>query len=163
MILLLALLLFCPVTGSTSDGRSTTGDERLANTLKNRTGTPVDFEPVTVEEMISAGPSLWSPHASAELEGWVISVHKAGPESCNCFDPKRVDTHILVGASSLSRTRGVVVEVTPRRPVPGAGKNLVGHHVLIRGWLFYDAHHEHQPGRATAWEIHPVTSIRVVE
>lgn len=156
--LLLALLLFCPVTGS---GR--TAAEKRANTFKNRTGEPSQFRTLQVEDLLSAGPEEWSPHAGVELDGWVIAVKKSGPESCNCFDPKKVDTHILVGASRLSRTRGVVVEVTPRKPIRGADRSLIGRHVLIRGWLFYDSHHEHQPGRATAWEIHPVTSIRVLE
>jgi hypothetical protein len=50
---------------------------------------------------------------------------------------------------------------------------LLGRWIRIRGWMLFDVEHQSQsentaPGRernwrATAWEIHPVTSIEVVQ
>jgi hypothetical protein len=52
-------------------------------------------------------------------------------------------------------------------------KQLTGHWVRFEGWLFYDTQHESEaenaaPGRAnnwraTAWELHPVTRIEVIQ
>lgn len=158
ILALAAVLLLCPPSGS-----ATSAWERHANLLKNRTGTPVQFSRLSVEDLLHSDPEAYADYASAELEGWVMEVHKAGPESCNCFDPKRVDTHILLGSTRRTRahSQAVIVEVTPRRPV--AIRGIVGRHVLVRGWLFYDGHHVHERGRGTAWEVHPVTSIRVLE
>jgi hypothetical protein len=49
---------------------------------------------------------------------------------------------------------------------------LVGHWVEFEGWLYFDVGHAEESEnvapqnpenwRATAWEIHPVTNIRVV-
>ncbi len=56
-------------------------------------------------------------------------------------------------------------EETPKR-------ELLGRWVRFEGWLFFDLHHADEsenaaPGtpfnwRATAWEIHPVTKIEVL-
>jgi hypothetical protein len=50
---------------------------------------------------------------------------------------------------------------------------LVGHWVEFEGWLYFDVGHDEEsenvaPGnpenwRATAWEIHPITKITVVQ
>ena len=75
------------------------------------------------------------------------------------------------------------MEVTPRwraaMRVAGADwstdhlkTTIEGHWVRVRGWLYFDEEHEFESEntasggyynwRATAWEIHPVTSIEVV-
>jgi hypothetical protein len=77
----------------------------------------------------------------------------------------------------------VIVEVTPRwrammaaRGVDWSTRTLrrgyLGRWVRVTGWLLFDAEHANaaentEPGRArnwraTAWEIHPITSIEVV-
>ena len=77
----------------------------------------------------------------------------------------------------------MIVEVTPRwRYIMREGgidwstralrDQLLGRWVRVRGWMLFDAEHQREsentaPGRprnwrATAWEIHPVTSIQVV-
>jgi hypothetical protein len=154
---LLLVLLLCPV-----QGRATSPWERHQNSLKNRTGTPTQFVLLTVDELVAAGPEAFADYAAAEVDGWVVGFKREGPESCNCFDKHRVDLHLEIATEKGGR-RSMVVEVTPRRPVANATFTLIGRRVSVRGWLFYDAHHVHQPGRATAWEIHPVTSIRVLE
>jgi len=78
---------------------------------------------------------------------------------------------------------GLIVEVTPRWryimgergtdwSTRGLRDRFLGRWVKVRGWMLFDAEHQREsentaPGRAenwraTAWEIHPVTSIEVV-
>jgi hypothetical protein len=78
----------------------------------------------------------------------------------------------------------VVAEVTPRLRewAAGAGEDwseeslrrrLTGRRCRVEGWLLYDTEHDGEaentaPGRAlnwraTAWEIHPVTRVEVLE
>jgi hypothetical protein len=122
----------------------------------------------------------------AELVGYVIDVKTGGEETVNChstFD-EDYDTHIEIALSTkATTTRRVVIEVTPRVRAKAASAGddwstdalrtaILHKWVRVRGWMFYDWRHENQsentnPGgdtnwRATAWEIHPVTSIRVV-
>jgi hypothetical protein len=83
-----------------------------------------------------------------------------------------------------SEIRRLIVEVTPRGRALADQRgddwstralrdHLQGRWIRVRGWLLFDAEHESQsvntaPGRprdwrATAWEIHPVTSLEVVD
>jgi hypothetical protein len=78
----------------------------------------------------------------------------------------------------------VIVEVTPRwrQMMKAQGvdwstrtlqKTLPGHWVKVRGWLLFDLEHagaaeNTHPGgranwRATAWEIHPITALEIVQ
>ena len=113
-------------------------------------------------------------------------------ESCNCGAkaPIDTDTHIALVADKSTaqdnRTH-VILEITPRirgnlaAQVPAidwstdALKNrLPGKRVEFEGWLFFDAAHVGEATnthpndpkkanwRATCWEIHPVTSLRVL-
>jgi hypothetical protein len=94
-----------------------------------------------------------------------------------------MDTHIEIALSPAAPpTERVIVEVTPpwrammaargidwRTPTLDA--NLRNRHVEITGWLMLDVEHLHQSRntepnnptdwRATAWEVHPITGIRV--
>ena len=96
-----------------------------------------------------------------------------------------------IRTSSLSSTRwpvpvpsAVVVEVIPRWLAIVAAQGvdwstralrdrLLGRWIKVRGWMLFDVEHQNAsentvPGRernwrATAWEIHPITSIEVVQ
>ena len=117
----------------------------------------------------------------------VVNVKPGGKETTNCAatDLPHEDTHIelVLGPSDSAKSRRVIVEVTPRWRAAMQAQgvdwstdqlkaSIEGHWVKVRGWLFFDAQHKGQsentapgkPGdwRATAWEIHPVTSIQVV-
>jgi hypothetical protein len=112
--------------------------------------------------------------------------------NCHASDPRYRDTHIEGNAVGPSYTgRPIIVEVTPRwrAAMKTAGTDwstdqlkadLVGHWVEFTGWLLEDAEHRgnaentvntvnHRPGttpniwRQTTWELHPVTSIRIVD
>src|SRR5262249_16421043 len=101
------------------------------------------------------------------------------------------DTHIVLTVSDTDlgpdpERQSVVAEVTPRTRI--VHKNLTGQNdwttpklttaiqgkwVEITGWLMFDFEHVSEaentnPGggsnwRATCWEIHPVTSIKVLD
>jgi hypothetical protein len=158
--LLLALLLVaCPPEGRAQHGQAMPAWEVAANRLKNRTGEPAAYSPVTIARMLVAGREEWTQAEGGELVGWVFKVKLADAESCNCFDPSRRDVHILLaGGPEVRDTRRMVVcEISPGHPLP---RPRPGTRVSVRGWMFYDAHHEHEPGRGTCWEVHPITGIQ---
>ncbi len=122
-----------------------------------------------------------------DLTGYVYDVKPGGKETCNCHatDPSNRDTHIELTPSpqDTGATHRVIVEVTPQWRMlmatagkdwstPGLKSKILNHYVKVRGWMFYDAEHEHQAEntepdgdsnwRATAWEVHPITDIQIV-
>lgn len=162
--------------------------KRAFNALKNRTALPAaaDIDPrVSLGGLLAPGHdrTRWQETSAAVIEGYVIRVHDAGPESANCFAASRLDAHIEVGMTGDAAPRQrVIVEVTPpmRAWAEQHGQDwstatlqrkLTGRLVRFEGWLFYDAEHEDEaentrPGhrgnwRATAWELHPVTAIAI--
>jgi hypothetical protein len=164
-------------------------DKRAFNALKNRTELPraADFDgALTLEAMLAPGHDWgrWRPSRAGRIEGYVVRVHDAGPESANCFSLSRVDAHIEVAPrADAPPSQRVIVEVTPPMRDWAARqfrdwstatlqRELTGRRVRVEGWLLFDDEHDEEsentrPGnddnwRATAWEIHPVTSIAVV-
>ena len=145
---------------------------------------------VTLRAMIAPGDDTerWSANRGATVAGYVADVKPGGVESANCHarSPHSRDTHIdlTVSAKDTSdETRHVIVEVTPRWRTPMAAKGvnwetdnlqqtILGRCVEVTGWLLFDAEHRSasantaKPGsevwRATAWEVHPITNIRVL-
>ena len=163
-------------------------DKRAFNAMKNRTARPVpeDFDPaVTLEALIEPGDdrARWSQQRAAAVEGYVIRVIDAGIESANCFSLTRVDAHIeLAARPDAPANQRVIAEITPpmrdwaRRQsldwsTSALQRTLTGQRVRIEGWLLFDDEHDEEsentrPGdsrnwRATAWEVHPVTSIQI--
>jgi hypothetical protein len=163
--------------------------KRQLNALKNRTTLPssTDIDPaVTLEALLAPGDDRgrWSQDRAGSIEGIVVRVHDAGRESANCFSPTRVDAHIEVAQRrDAPANQRVVVEVTPPMrdwaarlgkdwSTPALQRELTGRRVRIEGWLLFDEEHDGEsentsPGRtanwrATAWELHPVTTIQVV-
>jgi hypothetical protein len=127
---------------------------------------------------------------AATIVGYVVRVIPGGlGESCNCGSTSKRyrDTHIEL-APSISDSapeRRIIVEVTPRlragmlkQGLDWSTENLAQkierQRVRISGWMFFDEDHAQESEntafrernkrniwRATAWEIHPVTSIEV--
>lgn len=184
--LLLAFFLdrYCPTSGL-----GLTAERREEHRLKNRTAYPQasDFNSrATLAGLLQPGDdeNRWSESQAARVEGYVVSVGKAGIELANCWSPCRRDIHInLALRSDAPATEQVVVEVTPNfeRSIKTQGldwsaatleRTLVGHWCRFEGWLFYDRHHAKEATntykegsnvwRATGWEIHPVTRIEVL-
>lgn len=145
---------------------------------------------VTLRAMIAPGNDTerWNANRGATVVGYAADVKPGGVESVNCHarSARGRDTHIDLTVSAkdtTDETRHVIVEVTPRWRTAMAAKGLnwdtdnlqqtiLGHCVEIRGWLLFDAEHRSEsantakPGRevwrATAWEVHPITGMRVV-
>ena len=158
--------------------------------LKNRVRPPgpQDFdENVTLEALLRPGEDRgrWSESRAGRVEGYVVEVVEAGTEAANCFSDRDRDVHIHVARRpDAPRTEWLVLEVTPRGrrravewgwdwSVTTLKRELVGRRCRFEGWLLFDRGHADEsentaPGargnwRGTAWEIHPVTRIEVLE
>jgi hypothetical protein len=159
---------------------------------KNRYESPADedIDPqVSLPAMLALGKDYnrFDQDKGAKIIGFVVNVKSGGKESCNCDanSPDAWDTHIELGlADSVPKTQRVIVEVTPRLRMlkNKAGENWAtdelasrfkGKWVEVTGWLLFDTAHVKQaenthPGnptnfRATCWEIHPVTDIKLLD
>ena len=184
---LVALLLdrYCPPSGL-----PLTAARSAEHRLKNRASfpSPTDFDVnVTLSGLLQLGDdqNRWSDKRASRIEGFVVSVGRAGIEMANCWSPCRRDIHInLALRLDAPKTEQVVVEVTTRfeRWAAAQGldwsaetleRTLVGRWCRFEGWLFYDRSHAKEATntykegsdvwRATAWEIHPVTKIEIVK
>jgi hypothetical protein len=157
--------------------------------LKNRTAIPAvtDYDKaVTLESLLRPGDDTgrWSSSRAATIEGYVVSVSAAGVEAANRFLPNKRDVHIELALHRDAPPRQrVIVEVTPamrdwaeRHGLDWSSdalrRDLLGRRSRFEGWLLFDLEHAGEsentnpgdPGnwRATAWEIHPITSIAVI-
>ncbi len=176
----------CPMTGDAQGAK-----DRELNLLKNRFTPPKPSQmdtTVTLERMLAPGDdsSRFVELHGATIEGFVHEVKEGGAESCNCHatDPKYRDTHISLvpDAQHIAPADRVIVEVTPRlrakmkrNGVDWSTKklaSLIGRRIRVTGWLLLDRDHldaavHTAPGnaadwRATGWEIHPVTSMQIL-
>lgn len=173
------------------EGDASNPSVRELNRLKNRTTPPEpqQMDPrVTLSAMLEPGDdrSRWDERLGAEITGYVWDVKVGGVETVNCraSDPQHRDTHIelVLDPMDSSANHRVIVEVTPRMRVlaeqrgedwstNGLRDHLQGRWARVRGWLLFDTEHSEQSvntaprrprdWRATAWEIHPVTSLEV--
>ncbi|HEX8284130.1 MAG TPA: hypothetical protein VF588_12275 [Pyrinomonadaceae bacterium] len=158
--------------------------------LKNRVPPPPgprDFdENVSLEALLRPGEDggRWSESRAGRIEGYVVEVVEGGAEAANCYSYRRRDVHIHVAPRpDAPRSEWVVVEVTPRArrwaiewgrdwSASALRRELTGRRCRFEGWLLFDREHAGEsentaPGargnwRATAWELHPVTSIEVL-
>jgi len=171
------------------NGISFSGRMRALNKLKNRARPPqeADYDTqVTLNALLRPGNdrTRWVETSAARVEGYVVAVKDGSIESANCYSFFQRDTHrgLALGKDATPGER-VELEVTPRTRVwareqgwnwsTGALKSeLVGHWCQFDGWLLFDTGHDEEsentnPGsaknwRATAWELHPVTSVKVI-
>jgi hypothetical protein len=186
-ILSVALMLLsrhCP-----EEGLALTQNARHLHRLKNRTTMPQsgDFNPqVSLSELLRPGDdrSRWSTRHAARIEGYVVAVAYARPEATNCYVPWRRDIHInLAMRKDAPLKEQVVLEVTPNLSDWAAKHGwdwsesalrtqLLGRWCEFEGWLYFDEGHVEESEntspniptnwRATAWEVHPITKIRVL-
>jgi hypothetical protein len=173
-----------------AEGGALSAQTRAFVRLKNRTHRPrpEDFEArVTLDALLLPGDdrARWSEARAAAVEGYVVGVETGGIEAANCYSLTRRDTHVYLARRPDAPTReAVVAEVTPRLREWAARegddwseeslrRRLMGRRCRVEGWLLYDTEHDGEaentaPGRApnwraTAWEIHPVTRVEVLE
>lgn len=188
LLLLIAAPLFMQFN-PLPNGVSFSARMHALNKLKNRTLLPQESDyddRVTLNALLQHGDdsARWSNASAARVEGYVVSVKDGSVESPNCYSFFRRDTHIEVALTTDAPPRErVELEVTPRirEWAKGQGQDwstralaseLVGHWCRFEGWLLFDTGHDEEsenvrPGgdknwRATAWELHPVTSIKVI-
>jgi len=177
--------------GCGMDGDAHSLSVRALDRLKNRYTLPnrEQFDPgITLAAILAPGNDMsrWTVREAAEIVGYVWDVKRGGVESTNCHarDDLDRDTHIelVLDPMSGSASLRMIVEVTPRWRflMSDSGTDwstralrdrFLGRWVKVRGWMLFDAEHQRDaentaPGRAgnwraTAWEIHPVTSIEV--
>jgi hypothetical protein len=172
------------------EGNAVSVPHRHRNTQKNRIEEPVDsdFDPdITLDALRKPGDDegRWSVQSAATIDGYVVDVKVGGVETCNCkaTSASKRDTHIELIAEDGDDTLPVIVEVTPRWRImmqqegidwstPTLKNTLIGKKVRVTGWLFYDTDHADEAEntapwrlgnwRQTAWEIHPVTGIEIL-
>jgi hypothetical protein len=173
----------CPMTGDAKRPNVAALDQ-----LKNRYTAPTAaaMNPaITLPAILAPGNDVarWSRNMGATIEGYVAASYVGGIETANCHavDALHRDTHIAIALSpaASAEPQTMIVEVTPRwrafmaqRSADWSTDNLIAaichHWVRITGWMLFDAEHAGQSvntatgprvWRATAWEIHPITSI----
>ena len=175
------------------EGSAVSEKVRGLNVFKNRTKFPIenDFDKgITLSKMLQEGndKSRWSNMKAARISGYVYDVKPGGAETCNCKTKEidKRDTHIeiVLDPNNQGKSKRVIVEVTPRIRMIMKSKGLdwstkhiraryLGRFVEIEGWMLFDMEHANaaentKPGRprnwrATAWEIHPITSIKILD
>ena len=176
----------CPPEGNAKPERV-----RKLNTFKNRVNFPEsgDFNTkITLAEILKSGQdeNRWRNSQAARIIGYVYDIKPGGIETTNCKskDKSYRDTHIELVLNPMSATKKdvMVVEVTPRirSIMKSRGEDwstsmlrskFLGRWVEIEGWMLFDHEHDNMaentnPGnarnwRGTAWEIHPITSIKI--
>src|SRR5215467_7930807 len=162
--------------------------DRLKNRYRQPSPQQIDSR-ITLAAILAPGSDIsrWKVKEGAEITGCVWDVKRGGVEGTNCHarDDADRDTHIELVIDPMhsdSSTR-MIVEVTPRLryimrergtdwSIRAVRDQFLGRWVKVRGWMLFDSEHKGEsentaPGRprnwrATAWEIHPVTSIQVV-
>ena len=178
----------CDIHGSANPHRP----EYRLNEYKNRYSLPKENdykEDITLNQLLQSGNENEFPIEKAVIiTGYVFNVKMGGIETCNCKaqDEEHRDTHIELTPDDqhTEPQYRMIVEVTPRMRAVMSVKGLdwttqalkdklIGHRVKVEGWLFYDEEHKSQSfatnpngernWRASCWEIHPVTGIKVVD
>lgn len=162
---------------------------RLKNRVTAPDSAEIDVT-ITLQAMLQPGNDVnrWSSASGARITGYVVDVKPGGIETVNCGETSVLhrDTHIelVANPNATANRQRVVVEVIPRwrafmleQPgadwsTPALRTQLLNQWVEVTGWMFFDGEHDDEaentaPGRAanwraTAWEIHPVTALRVV-
>jgi hypothetical protein len=132
--------------------------------LKNRRATPkgTDIDTTaTLDGLLNKKEADgWSTAKAAVVDGYVILLEREADG----------EHHIMLATNpgETDTTKWVIVEVTPtwgKRLASlshGQLENLRGKHVRVTGWLYYDPRNPGSDPRGTRWEIHPVTSITIL-
>ena len=176
----------CPLEGVATGVRRQESN-REKNRMTHPQATDIDST-ATLPAIMEPGydADRWSEARGASIVGYVVEVKRGSRETVNCeaTDPALMDTHIALVADSTdtSEAARMIVEVTPRWRAFMAERGedwstetlhqtLLGRWVRVTGWLFWDYEHANASERtarrggyswrATAWEIHPVTAIKI--
>ena len=173
------------------EGTAKRVNDKQLNRLKNRSVAPTkgQIDPFFNWAELAKfedDRNKFSVEKGAILRGYVLRVKMSEAETCNCNSktPDFRDTHLIItpDAENTGVLNQIIIEVTPRlrAQMQASGvdwsqealKKLRGKYIEIEGWLFYDYNHGNQSAkirqktkgvtRSTAWEIHPVTALKVI-
>jgi hypothetical protein len=166
----------CPTSGNAK-----TEKERHFNRLKNREiVVKRGSTKITIDSILKDGndTSRFKSSDYVSVYGYVVEVKDGDAESCNCNSDKDSDhdVHIYIGKTvTAKKEECLVVEITPafKKANPNFNyKELAGKKVKVKGFLFFDYEHSGNARntckkctnvwRKTAFEIHPVCSISIV-
>lgn len=191
-ITLVVLILFISAQAQTSfdgcapGGKRKNGNvparEAAMNRMKNRDGITGSIDhSITIDTLMKAREETdIDEERPIQITGFVADVIDGTPnETCNCARSDIADIHIDVVAKKADRNKKVkyvIVEISPRfqeklGDMKTVKKAITGKWVQFTGWPTYDYKHRSNSRnikakgniwRATAWEVHPVTSFKVV-
>jgi hypothetical protein len=180
----------CPPEGSATNENQERLN-RLKN--RSSEPTAADIDPyVSLSALRKPGydRERWSTGNAATIEGYVRSAKGTGPESCNCKEEDKAltDTHLDIVSAADDTRKPVIAEITPIFRLihkhygledwssKAIRQKYEGRRVRITGWLFFDEAHLYDANntdrydnrgkknwRATAWEIHPITDIQLLD
>jgi len=132
--------------------------------LKSRRSAPKDADidaNVSIASLLAKQEqSAWSSNKGGILEGHVVQVEKDSDGDVVMF--------LAANHGETNTNNWVIVEVPPAWQKRDAAlsekhcRSLMGKHVKVTGWLFYDTNPTEDP-RGTPWELHPVTRIAVMD
>jgi len=173
----------CPLTGQATDAQT-----KKLNWLMNRASLPTDREidkEISLESLLNSKDSagLFSDRYAATVEGFVYSFEEGKAASCNCFSNDKMNWDYILYLSKDGKAKELsdcaLVSITPasRRLHPNWTpeylKSLKGKQIKVTGWMLYNfpetrLSYESHPNalkleRHTAWEIHPVTDMKIDE
>lgn len=157
-----------------------TGGDPLLNRQKNRSQTPLDLRPYSIDEIQllphdaleeagSKNRSGWGflPTEQArryealgvQVEGYLIRAKRSGVESCNGYNDSLRDFHLWLAGQPAARTsEAIIAEITPRFAEVHSDWTINTFTDLARkkakvrvsGWLLWDEEHPSEVGKSRA-------------
>jgi hypothetical protein len=170
------------------EGAAQTPKLQALNVQRNRTDAPSDSDiddTATLEAILESGPDQdrWDASNGVEVTAFVVSVTDGGFQSADCFKAREIRFDLSANSAAFDPGHRFVAIVTPawRRQMSAQGvdwslgalqSKYQGQFVKIRGWFLFNSQAKARAvntasdeganiTRATAWEIHPVTAIRL--
>lgn len=175
----------CPPQGDAAKSKEQQLNMQKART-EQPTDDDVD-DTADIEALLEPGDDTlrWTSDTAVEITAFVLGVRDGGAASSNCHSSNPADHDTILdlspNANVFDAGHRVVAVITPqgRRAMAGngvdwstaaIGAKYTQHYVTIRGWLLFNTAAAGRSlnsaplakngiTRATAWEIHPVTSI----
>lgn len=158
--------------------------EYQLNPFKNRQNIPFTIDSsITLQRILLKGNDTdrFKNSDAVTISGYVVGVKLADPESCNCESKEEAkrDIHLELAENKneSDRSKVMVIEVTPEIRARNGWtftqlKMLLNSRVEFTGWMMFDVVHANvalntvaqnvRIERATAWEVHPVTSYKIL-
>jgi hypothetical protein len=173
------------------EGSATSEVAKALNRLRNRDKAPTERDidkEISLAAMLAPGfdSNRFENEKAARISGFVVAVRLGGKTTANfkSVDPNKRDTNIEMALSKdAPRVQRVLAIINWRLREQMKAKgidwstkalqaSLMGKWIEVTGWMLFNTQHiasaeNTNPGhpnnwRATSWEIHPVTDIKVL-